>query len=143
MCMIDGADGDWTNLGQTTRKARKRHRCYECSRWIEPGETYEDARGVGDGYIMVMRSCAHCVQARRWLVSVCSGYLWGAVAEDLAEHWTEEWTLRCLDLGRLVVWQRNDWRTRSGDLLPVEAVTAATDRARRYALDRIASAKAA
>ena len=44
-----------------TRKARIRHRCGECWRWIEPGENYEHVRGKCDGEMFVAKTCSHCL----------------------------------------------------------------------------------
>jgi len=140
--MIGDDDCGWTNLGQTIRCARKRHRCYECSRTIEPGERYEDARGVGDGRVTVMRSCAHCIAARSWLDAVCRGYLWGGVWDDLQQHWDEEWSLRTLDLGRVMVWHRRRWiDPATGDLVDPRLIKEITRRAAQVASAVVAEAE--
>lgn len=121
MCAIDYADGDWTPLGSTTRKARKRHRCDECSRHIEPGESYHRSVGIAEGHFYASLQCPQCEAAAQWLVWTCGGYLNEGVEEDLAEHWDEP-GYRCLDLGRLILGMRRDWRRRDGQLYPVETV---------------------
>ena len=40
MCRVDFGDGMVTPLTERSRKARKTHRCNECYRDIQPGETY-------------------------------------------------------------------------------------------------------
>lgn len=45
MCSCDSSDGPdaWQ---ETTRKARKPHRCYECRKTIQPGEVYSYVSGI-------------------------------------------------------------------------------------------------
>src|SRR3990167_7116206 len=96
MCMIDYAnDGDWQCLSAPRMvKARKDHHCGECHRTISKGETYEHGRFVDDYGFPVVRTCAHCVAVRSWLVVQCGGWLYEGVLEDLAEHWQENWECR-------------------------------------------------
>lgn len=104
----------------STRRARKVWRCEECTRRIEPGETYERVGSLYDGSWSTYRTCAHCVAARRWLEVICGGYLSEGVLEDLAEH---RWEMGAsFALLRLIVASSRRWRTRSDDLMPVEPV---------------------
>jgi hypothetical protein len=122
MCMIDGADP--TDFHKTeARTARKEHRCYECSRKIAPGERYQRTTALFGGSFDHHATCAHCAAAESWLLKHCGGLLWGAVADDLAEHFEEEPEYRRLDgLGRLVVGIKRGWRRLRGPgLLPVPA----------------------
>jgi len=130
MCMIDNAE-PWTVFRSETRRAAKVHKCHECSRPIEVGEQHEYATGLIDGTWLTMRTCAHCTEARRWLLVVCNGYLFGGVWEDLLEHWDEGVLYsRHLAFGRLLVLggvqarRRPKWR----DTTP-EDVRAIVDRA--------------
>lgn len=86
MCFIDMADGLVTVLSDTHPKARKPHRCIECGRTIPPGERYERIVVKFDGTIHTYRTCAHCEEARNWLLWECSGWLYHGVYDDLAEH---------------------------------------------------------
>jgi hypothetical protein len=65
------------------RKAHKPHVCCECRETIEPGETYEDVRGVWDGRWCSYRTCAPCARIRkeycRW------GWEYGMLAEHIEE----------------------------------------------------------
>lgn len=87
MCMADDGEGS-DFLAEAMRRARKAHECYECGRTVSPGERYEHvtARWTGDDRISTVRTCSHCLAARRWLSVMCNGWLYGGVAEDLAEH---------------------------------------------------------
>lgn len=69
--------------------ARKPHRCCECSRAIEPGETHEHATGIWEGRWEQYRTCADCVNVRVDLErheldageGIPFGRLWEAEAE--------------------------------------------------------------
>jgi hypothetical protein len=52
----------WTDI---ERKARKAHRCYECNRTIQPGETYTRSAGVWEGNFQCVKRCAHCMAYMR------------------------------------------------------------------------------
>lgn len=60
MCLWIDYDDDGVYLGGGRRKARKAHRCGECGRTIEPGETYRYWTWVFDGRADDSRLCAHC-----------------------------------------------------------------------------------
>jgi hypothetical protein len=128
MCMIEWGDDDWVHLGSTTRKARKQHKCFECSRTIEAGETYTRCAGMPHGEIPdVFKLCAHCTAAGTWLMRVCGGYLYGAIREDLEEHWDETWELHSLWLGRAILGRRRRWLRHDGTLMdPLPAYTGPT-----------------
>jgi glutaredoxin len=129
MCMVDDADS-WEFFHSETRKAAKDHKCYECNRVIAKGEQHEYAGGRIDGHFYKSRTCVHCVEAKRWLVVVCRGYLFGAVEEDLLDHVVgDESELRSRPLTRLVRWMQKDWHKPTGELRPVEDVSAITDEA--------------
>ena len=48
------------------RKARKAHRCGECSRTIEPGETYQYASGKCEGEMYDAKTCSLCLALIEW-----------------------------------------------------------------------------
>lgn len=50
----------WTVLDDQSPRARKRHRCSVCTRFIEPGETYRRLRVITDDGPDVHKSCQHC-----------------------------------------------------------------------------------
>jgi len=68
MCMVD--DADRVNiLSNVDRVARKEHRCGECGRMIQRGETYKVEAGVIDGRMEVYKTCAHCEEAESKLAA--------------------------------------------------------------------------
>lgn len=115
MCMIDDCE-PWTVHHDETRKAAKDHRCDECRRTISKGETYEHGSGLCDGRWTTQRTCEHCVAARSWLLKVCSGWVYGMVADDLREHWWESPEYRSLWLGRAIHGIGHQWKRPDGTL---------------------------
>jgi hypothetical protein len=95
--------------------ARKAHKCSECGREIGKGERYEYATGRAEE-LFVNKTCAHCIDAREWLVKECGGYAFGCIQEDLTQHWYEE-RVHTSELGRLIVGMRRKWRNRKGQLV--------------------------
>lgn len=83
-CSCDEAER-FDILSQKTVRARKQHRCCECHRTIEPGEHYENIRGVCCGEMVIMKTCPFCVRVRDDLVSMhyCVVYegLWELVGQ--------------------------------------------------------------
>jgi hypothetical protein len=121
MCMVDYADPAKV-FHKNERRARTTHRCEECGRDIAVGETYEAAAGLDwEGWWWSVKTCEHCMWARKWLTAECNGFVYAGVREDLEEHWTEEPLMRDLDLGRRIVGMRNRWRKKDGSLMPVPA----------------------
>lgn len=59
MCFIND-DGPAAVWDESVRKARKRHRCNECSDGIEPGEHYLRIGCLVDGSWSTLRVCARC-----------------------------------------------------------------------------------
>jgi hypothetical protein len=48
------------------RKARKPHKCDECSGLIAVGEHYEHVRGKWEGAMDTFNTCERCVDIRTW-----------------------------------------------------------------------------
>ena len=129
MCMMEDAE-PWTLYRQEERRSARDRRCDECQRDVAKGERYLYWTGLFDGYWSTGQVCLQCYEAARWLRVACEGYLWNAIAEDLAEHVTgEESYLRSAALTRVVRWQAAKWRNRAGELRPVEDVKPVVDRA--------------
>lgn len=63
------------------RRARKPHKCGECHRTIEPGETYEDCRQLFDYGWDRYKTCLGCKNIRDHLCP--HGWYWGSVAEQV------------------------------------------------------------
>ena len=80
------------------RRARKPHRCCECSRTIAVGEEHEYATGKNDGVFWDYRTCAECREIRQayccdsWLF----GQLWESMREQMFWGWDEMKMLDCL-----------------------------------------------
>lgn len=119
MCRIQDCD-PWDFFRDTHRVARKEHQCMDCCRTIAKGERYHYATGLADGRWDVMKLCQHCEMAAGWLREVCNGFLYGAIGEELEEHWDEDLTFRSKALGMAVLGHRRRWRPYKGDgLMPV------------------------
>ncbi len=85
MCMID--DGDRAQLwSESTRRARKEHKCCECGRTIHIGEKYCVVFGKQDGDTFFDKWCGHCDVAKDWLWTNCSGSILTCVIEDIRSH---------------------------------------------------------
>ena len=68
----------------TVRTARKAHLCIECGEDIEPGQRYEDVKGLWDGHWDVYKTCIPCTGIRRDLMTC--GYIYGQLREDISEY---------------------------------------------------------
>lgn len=64
MGCYDYEDDGSTCLGIVQRKARKPHRCDDCSRVIQPGEEYTHGRWVGGDAPMTFKGCSDCRRLR-------------------------------------------------------------------------------
>lgn len=129
MCMM-GDDEDWAVYSEGARRARKAHKCVECRRVIEPGETYRIAEGLFDRTWYTHKTCAHCDAASRWLEAACGGWLYTLRQQDLGDHVVgHEKEIRSAPLTRLLRWMLADWRDRNGDLRSVDSVATVTNKA--------------
>lgn len=133
MCLyVDDFDTELIDSGQ--RKARKEHRCDECGRTIEPGETYRYWTTLFEGDISTDKMCAHCQGTldlgaaltgcpKRWWWSMLhdldpeTGFV-GNVLHDDEHHLTQAQKRRML---RTVEGRKAKWRRRDGRLRPVPA----------------------
>lgn len=64
---ISPGDGDYDTsytLTQKSVQARKSHKCSECKKVINRGDTYELFKGVWDGKIETYKTCLDCVSLR-------------------------------------------------------------------------------
>jgi len=122
VCMIDGADLAVV-CSESWRRARKQHRCCECSRIITAGERYRYAFVVSsDHESNSYHTCAGCAAAQDWLQVECGGWLFNGVAEDIAQHvesgvWSddeERWVVKPTRQARLLVGIRRKWRRFDG-----------------------------
>lgn len=73
------------------RKARKPHKCEECSGTIIVGELYEHVRGKWDGYVDSFKTCQRCRDIRQWVKNNVPCLCWahGNAIADCKEAITE------------------------------------------------------
>lgn len=66
------------------RRARKEHRCEECSGKIVPGEPYEYTRGKWNGHLDNFKVCERCFNIRTWTKNnvPCLCWAYGSIIED-------------------------------------------------------------
>ncbi len=113
MCMVDDCERIQV-LSTGCPRARKPHKCGECQRTIQPGETYEKTVGVFKGSFDTYVTCEQCCSVRNWLSKVCSGWIYSQVEEEISEHFREGYGMW---LGRAAVAMRRCWRRRDGALM--------------------------
>lgn len=124
MCMIDDADGRCIVLHETIRKARKEHRCTECRRVIQIGESYLHEGTLWEGKKDTVKTCSHCQVVRQWLSAECGGWIYGGVSEDIQEHAGEGWYGKGVIM--LAAGMSRQWRKRSGEMWRVPSVPKTT-----------------
>jgi hypothetical protein len=123
MCMVDAAEDVRLLSDRVITRARKEHKCDECCRTIDVGETYRSL-GYTDDYSCWYshKLCAHCQIATQWLTDNCGGYVYHAVAEDLIYHLREEFdqTLPIWwPMARVYKGMARQWRRKGGFLMRV------------------------
>ena len=66
-------------------KARNPHKCYECHRKINPGESYENLFAIWDGDASTCCTCQHCLELRNYVVAhvPCSCWTHGNMIEEV------------------------------------------------------------
>lgn len=74
-------------FSSSTPRARRAHKCYECSGAITPGERYERAAGKWDGYFSTFVTCERCYNIRTWVQNNLPCFCWayGNVIDDAIE----------------------------------------------------------
>ena len=70
---------------RSTPTAKKRHKCEECSGYIEVGEKYEYVSGKWDGEFGTFKTCVRCHDLRQWVKNNVPCLCWahGNTWEDL------------------------------------------------------------
>lgn len=66
-------------------RARKDHRCDECSRMITAGAPYRKIAGTHEGDFWAMKVCKRCMKAMEWLMGRGHGWKGGRVLDDVRE----------------------------------------------------------
>lgn len=89
-CIGSEGDGEYSEFHHEDRpKARKVHKCCECSREIMPGEHYQRIAGKFDGYMYGEKTCAECAEIRSALsceVSPAYGSMWSEITDYIFPH---------------------------------------------------------
>ncbi len=116
MCLVDCCDGLSIVMHQRHPKARVAHRCGECGRMIQPGETYMVERTVFDGQAKTHKTCRHCEAVRSWLSSECGGFVYGAVSEDIDGH---SWHGYGIRVSMMAVGIQRKWTRKDGRMWPL------------------------
>lgn len=82
-CDFDGP----SFFSETHPKARKTHKCYECGRRIEAGETYSRVWGIWDGRMDTHGTCRQCCALRDYVKSNVPCFCWayGSLRDDAME----------------------------------------------------------
>lgn len=100
-CIYGGNDeGEYSPDFQSLKwvKARKPHKCCECRRQIQPGESYLRYTGKWDGEMNTYRTCAVCEDIRS---SLCCGgsFIFGDLWEKIHDQIFCEkgLTIACID----------------------------------------------
>lgn len=111
MCSIDGDAPDVYRA--TDHVARVRHKCIECNRAIEPGETYRRAFSVYDGMVDTYKTCTHCQVGQAWLAENCGGFSHHGLFEEMEEH-AETYPDHRFGFLRIKAGMRRQWKRFDG-----------------------------
>jgi len=67
-----------------TRTARAKHKCYECSGSILPGERYERVSMLYEGSWDVAKTCQRCLDVRHYIAAHAPCFCWlhGSMLDD-------------------------------------------------------------
>lgn len=102
------------------RVAKKAHECYECGRFVQPGERYRYTTSKQEGSLYECKTCIGCSAGIDWLADNCGCWEHGEIRQGLIDHFDGEQA--SFKLGRLIVSMgRRAWRRGNGSLLPVPA----------------------
>lgn len=84
VCVYDDGGDEPEFCDERWVKARKTHRCCECSRVIPIGETYERTVGKWDGEMQTHKTCEPCQEIR--VTFCCKGWTYGRLWESVEEQ---------------------------------------------------------
>lgn len=131
MCMTD--DGDpVTVLHERHPIAAKPHKCNECRRTIDRGESYMVERYVFEGEAHTHKTCLHCQIARDWLTLECGGFIYTMIDEDIQEHSREGYGF---GVARLAAGLACGWRRKNGALYRIPPRPITTDERMRASVE--------
>lgn len=85
-CYCDGDSPTWCTI-RDVKRARKPHKCDECSAPMPLGSPYEYTSGLWDGMVMDFHICPLCVELRQWAtISVpCFCWTYGDLHENVRD----------------------------------------------------------
>lgn len=84
---VDSEDSQPDTFRETKPKARKQHKCGECSRTIERGEIYSRESGIWENGPETYKTCSDCLSIRNEFF--CDGGYYGQIIDCLREHISE------------------------------------------------------
>ena len=85
VCIASVEDVDNEFASETTRRARKPHRCCECDQTIQPGAAYRYFVGKSNGRMFTTKTCALCAEIRD--VFTCGqDYMFTTLWESMREE---------------------------------------------------------
>lgn len=137
MCLDVDYDDEVKFETHTKPRARKAHKCTECGRSIEAGETYDKWTGLSYEGFWTTRMCAHCgatITLGCALTGCSRAFYWenvhsldadegGFVGDIIVNHdLSVADTVRVL---RRVVQRRRQWRRPNGELYPLPQIPVA------------------
>ncbi len=76
-------DGGPSFFSKEVRTARKKHKCHECDKTINPGEKYECVSGFWYGHPDRFKTCMDCVSLRD--IFFTHGWVFTQIWEDFRE----------------------------------------------------------
>lgn len=116
MCLIDYCDERVLVLHERHHTAKIAHKCNECQRTINPGETYMVERYILDKETKTHKTCTHCELVRDWLKAECGGFVYAGIEEDICEHAGEGYGIA---VKMMAVGIRRCWARKNGKLWPL------------------------
>lgn len=95
VCIGGDGDGEYCTVSDSKMvKARKPHECFECSKKIQPGETYERISQLYEGEWNRMSVCLICSEIS--IALSCDGRILGNMWEEIRDYVFPNMTTGCL-----------------------------------------------
>ncbi len=95
ICIGAEPEGSCEFFHVEVRRARKPHKCSECSKEILSGERYEHATGKFEGDMWVADTCLICAEIAE--AFYCNGRIFGGELWDQMDYCFEGMTTGCLE----------------------------------------------